>query len=138
MKDNLKLIEPPSGHKVVKTLVLISLGILKQNIHYFKNLCIETLKATLNLWIILNTMWNPPSVEVLWLPIFKYATTLTLFQSKKLTCKHYFPHFIVANNVCTLQTMIQTNCTQKSKLENNCILKHITIIYKSNKKMQNK
>ncbi len=56
MKDNLKLIEPPCGHQVVKTHVLISPRILKHNIHYFKNLHIETLMGTLNLWIILNTM----------------------------------------------------------------------------------
>jgi len=42
MKDNLKLIEPPSGHQVVKTHVLIFPGVLKQNIHYFKNLYIKT------------------------------------------------------------------------------------------------
>jgi hypothetical protein len=30
MKDNLKLIEPPSGHQVVKTHVLIFPGVLKQ------------------------------------------------------------------------------------------------------------
>jgi hypothetical protein len=63
MKDNLKLIEPPCGHQVVKTHVLISPRILKHNIHYFKNLHIETLMGTLNLWIILNTMWNPLSVK---------------------------------------------------------------------------
>jgi hypothetical protein len=63
LKYNFKLIEPPSGHKVIKTLVLIFPGVLKQNIHYFKNLCIETLKGTLNLWIILNPLRNPPSVR---------------------------------------------------------------------------
>ncbi len=39
LKDNSKLIEPLGGHQVVKTLILISLRVLKQNIHYFKNLC---------------------------------------------------------------------------------------------------
>jgi hypothetical protein len=29
LKDNLKLIEPPSGHRVVKTPILISPGVLK-------------------------------------------------------------------------------------------------------------
>jgi hypothetical protein len=56
LKDNSKLIEPLSGHQVVKTLILISPKVLKQNTHYFKNLCIETLNGTLNFSIILNTM----------------------------------------------------------------------------------
>jgi undecaprenyl pyrophosphate synthase len=34
--------------------------------------------------------------------------------------------------------MIQNNYTQKSKPKKNNILKHITIIYKSNKKWQEK
>ncbi len=33
----------------------------------------------------------------------------------------------------TLRAMIQTNYTQKSKLENDSTLKRITILYKSNK-----
>jgi hypothetical protein len=37
-----------------------------------------------------------------------------------------------------LQTMIQTNYTQKSKPKNNIMLKHITIIYKSNQKCEKK
>jgi len=45
LKDNLKLIELPCGHQVVKTHVLISLGILKHNIQYLKNLCINNLKG---------------------------------------------------------------------------------------------
>jgi hypothetical protein len=124
--------------KLSKKHVLISLGVLKQNIHYLKNICIENLKGTLNLWIIKNPMWNPPNVRSFMIGHTQICNNQHYFWIKNSLANIVFSLSYLQTTSCTLQTTIQTKCTQKSKLENNYILKHITVIYKSNKKMQTK